>query len=138
MAPLIQWAGSRRNLRLASGLVLFAYVTLHLVCHALGLVSLDAAEAGLRATVLLWHSGPGTVLLYGAAALHIGLALLAIYDRRTLRMAPLNAIRIALGVVMPLALIGHFVGTRLAFERYGLHADYTRVVWNLWTNDAQW
>ena len=137
MAPLIQWAGSRRNLRLASGLLLFAYVTLHLVCHALGLVSLDAAEAGLRATVLLWHSGPGTVLLYGAAALHIGLALLAIYDRRTLRMAPLNAIRIALGVVMPLALIGHFIGTRYAFERFGLVPEYSRIAANLWAGGAR-
>ena len=134
---LIQWASSRRNLRLASGLVLFTYVSLHLTCHALGLVSLDAAEAGLRATVRLWHSGPGTVLLYGAAALHIGLALLAIYDRRTLRMAPLNAIRIALGVVMPLSLIGHFVGTRYAFEHLGLASEYSRVAGNLWIGGAK-
>lgn len=107
--------------------MLFSYVTLHLVCHALGLVSLHSAEAGLRATVLLWHSGPGTVLLYGAAALQIGLALLPIYDRRTLRMAPLNAIRIALGLVMPLALIGHFIETRHAFERFGLVPKYSRI-----------
>ena len=137
MDRLVQWAGSRRNLRLASGLVLFTYVTLHLVCHALGLVSLDAAEAGLRATVRLWHSGPGTVLLYGAAALHIGLALFAIYERRTLRMAPLNALRIALGLVMPLALIGHFVGTRYAFEHFGLAPEYSRIAANLWAGGAK-
>ena len=123
---------SRRDLRLASGLVLFAYVTLHLSSHALGLISLDAAETGLRATVVLWHSWPGTALLYGAAAGHVGLALLAIYDRRTLRMAPLHALRIVLGLVMPVALIGHFVGTRYAFERFGLVAEYSRVVANLW------
>ena len=134
---LMQWTGSRRNLRLASGLVLFTYVTLHLICHAFGLISLDAAEAGLRATVRLWHSGPGTVLLYGAAALHIGLALFAIYDRRTLRMAPLNAIRIVLGLVMPLALIGHFIGTRYAFERFGLASEYSRVAANLWAGGAK-
>lgn len=127
---------SRRDLRLASGLVLFAYVTLHLGCHALGLVSLDAAEAGLRATVRLWHSRPGTLLLYGAAALHVGLALLAIYERRTLRMAPLNGVRIALGLAMPLSLIGHFVATRYAFERFGLAAEYSRVAANLWTAGA--
>src|SRR4051794_9094108 len=91
------WFSSRRNLRLSSGLVLFTYVTLHLSSHALGLVSLDAAEGALRVTNFVWHSGPGTVLLYGAAALHVGLALLAIYDRRTLRMAPLNGLRIVLG-----------------------------------------
>ena len=137
-APMvIQWFSSRRNLRLASGLVLFTYVTLHLSCHASGLVSLDVAEACLRATVRLWHSAPGTVLLYGAAALHVGLALLAIYDRRTLRMAPLNGLRIVLGMVMPVTLIGHFVGTRYSFEHFGLAAEYSRIAGNLWASGAR-
>ena len=129
---------TRRDLRLASGLVLFLYVAVHLTDHALGLVSLAVAETGLRIAVTFWHSLPGTALLYGAAAIHIGLAFLALYERRTLRMPPVQALRIALGLWMPVLLIGHFVGTRFAFERYGLHADYTRVVWNLWTTDAQW
>ena len=129
---------TRRDLRLASGLVLFLYVGVHLTDHAIGLVSVKVAESGLRFAVLVWHSLPGTTLLYGAAAIHIGLAFLALYERRTLRMPPVQALRIALGLWMPVLLIGHFVGTRFAFERYGLHADYTRVVWNLWTADAQW
>ena len=105
---------SRRDLLLASGLVLFAYVTLHLVCHALGLVSFETAETALRATVVIWHSLPGTLLLYGSASVHVGLALFAVYERRTLRMPPVQALRIVLGLLMPLALIGHFVGTRYA------------------------
>lgn len=128
---------TRRDLRLASGLVLFLYVAVHLTDHALGLVSIGVAETGLRYAVAVWHSLPGSVLLYGAAAIHIGLAFVALYERRTLRMPPVQALRIALGLWMPVLLIGHFVGTRFAFERYGLHADYARVVWNLWTNDAQ-
>jgi len=136
-SPIIHWFASRRNLRLTSGLVLFTYVTLHLCCHALGLVSLDVAEEALRATVVVWHSAPGTMLLYGAATVHIGLALLAIYDRRTLRMAPLNALRIVLGLVMPLGLIGHFVGTRYAFEHFGLAPEYSRVAADLWSSGAQ-
>ena len=133
--PLGRWIPqTRRDLRLASGIVLFTYVTLHLTCHALGLVSLDVAESALRVTVLLWHSAPGTVLLYGAAATHISLALLAVYDRRTLRMPPLQALRIVLGVTMPLALIGHFIATRYAFERFELPAEYSRVVSGIWAN----
>jgi adenylate cyclase len=128
---------SRRDLRLVSGLVLFAYVTLHLTCHALGLVSLEAAETALRATVLLWHSVPGTVLLYGAAAVHVGLALHAVYERRTLRMPPLQALRIVLGLVMPIALIGHFVGTRYAFEHFGLPAEYARIAAGIWAAGGQ-
>ena len=127
---------TRRDLRLASGIVLFTYVTLHLSCHALGLVSLDVAERALRLTVLLWHSPPGTLLLYGAAAVHISLALLAVYDRRTLRMPPLQALRIVLGLTMPITLIGHFIVTRYAFERFALPAEYSRVVAGLWASGA--
>ncbi|MEO6742994.1 MAG: 2Fe-2S iron-sulfur cluster-binding protein [Caldimonas sp.] len=128
---------SRRDLRLASGLVLFVYVTLHLVCHALGLVSLEMAETALRATVVIWHSPPGTLLLYGAAFVHVGLALFAVYERRTLRMPPLQALRIALGLLMPLALIGHYVGTRYAHDRFGLPAEYARVAANIWAAGGQ-
>jgi len=133
--PLGRWMPrTRRDLRLTSGIVLFTYVTLHLSCHALGLVSLDLAERALRVTVVLWHSPPGTLLLYGAAAVHVCLALLAVYDRRTLRMPPLQGLRIVLGVTMPLALIGHFIATRYAFERFALAAEYSRVVVGLWAN----
>ena len=128
---------TRRDLRLASGLVLFSYVTLHLIDHALGLISIDVAEAALALAVAVWHSLPGTLLLYGAAALHVGLALVSIHERRTLRMAPLNALRIVLGLWLPVLLIAHFTGTRYAFERHGLASDYARVVSALWAGDAQ-
>jgi adenylate cyclase len=128
---------TRRDLRLGSGLVLFSYVALHLVNHALGLVSLTAAEAGLRIALKLWQSLPGTALLYGAAALHFVLAMLAIYERRTLRMSALQALRIWLGLGIPLLLIGHIAATRLASEFYGLRPDYARIIWNLWASDNE-
>ena len=129
---------TRRDLRLASGLLLFAYVTAHLANHALGLVSVNAAEVGLRVAVAFWHSLPGTVLLYGAAATHLALALVAVYERRTLRMPAAEALRIALGFGIPLLLIGHLTSTRFAFELYGLRSDYARIVWALWTSDSEW
>ena len=126
----------RRDLRLASGLVMFTYLSLHLINHALGLVSLAVAETGLRAVVAIWHSVPGTVLLYGAAAIHVGLAMLALFERCTLRMPGAQALRIVLGLWMPVVLITHFTGTRLAFERYGESSDYTRVVTALWSPEG--
>ena len=128
---------TRRDLRLASGLVLFAYVAVHLIDHALGLVSLSVAEAALSIAVAVWHSLPGTLLLYGAASIHVGLAFIAVYERRTLRMPAAQALRIVLGLGMPMMLIGHFIGTRFALERYGLDANYARVVSNLWAADGQ-
>lgn len=128
---------TRRDLRLASGLVLFTYVALHLANHALGLVSVATAERGLQFAVRVWHSVPGTLLLYGAAATHIALALNALYRRRTLRMPPLEVLRIALGLGIPILLIGHAVSTRIAWEAYRMSPDYSRVVWSLWTSDNE-
>jgi adenylate cyclase len=127
----------RRDLRLASGLVLFTYVAVHLVNHTLGLVSVAVAERGLIVTLALWHSVPGTVLLYGAAGVHLALAFDAIYARRTLRMAPLDLVRIVLGLGIPTLLIGHAVGTRLAWQLYQQSPQYERVVWSLWATDGQ-
>jgi adenylate cyclase len=126
-----------RDLRLASGLVLFTYIAAHLANHALGLVSVDVAEAGLRVAVAVWHSPLGTVLLYGAAVIHLALALRAVYERHTLRMPPVEALRIVLGFGMPLLLIGHFANARIGFELYGLRPDYHRIVWALWASDGE-
>ncbi|KAB2899004.1 MAG: adenylate/guanylate cyclase domain-containing protein, partial [Burkholderiaceae bacterium] len=52
-----------RNLRWASGLVLWGYVALHLSNHALGLVSLRAAEAARAALHGAWDTLAGSLLL---------------------------------------------------------------------------
>jgi adenylate cyclase len=123
---------TRRDLRLGSGLVLFAYVTGHFVNHALGLISLAAAERGLRIAVVVWQSPLGTLALYGAVVIHIGLAFMAIHQLRTLRLPPLEWVRIAAGLSIPTLLIGHAVDTRLALAAYGHPTDYAHVVWKLW------
>jgi len=127
----------RRNLRMASGLILFFYITTHLINHALGVISLGTAEAGMAIAVEVWYSLPGTILLYGATAVHVLMALIAVYERRTFRLPPLEIIRIALGFSMPILLIGHAASTRLAYDIYGLSSDYTRIVGVLWASGQQ-
>lgn len=126
----------RRTLRLGSGLVMLAYAAMHLANHALGLYSLDAAEGMLRFAVALWFSLPGTALLYGAAAVHVTLAVVALYERRTLRMPPVEALRYALGFAIPLLLIGHVFGTRIAAGE-GASPAYERIVWAMMANDLE-
>ena len=122
---------------MVSGLILFTYIGAHLLNHALGLISLGTAEAGMEIAVEVWYSPPGTVLLYGAAATHFVMALWAVYERRTFRLPPLELLRIALGFTLPILLIGHAASTRLAYEVFGLSSDYTRVVSNLWATGSQ-
>ncbi|HEX4555769.1 MAG TPA: hypothetical protein VH249_17385 [Xanthobacteraceae bacterium] len=119
---------SARQLRLASGLVLLSYISMHLVTHAFGLWSLDLAERGLAWTKALWQSWPGTVALYGAAAAHFALALRTIYQRRHWGLPLIEIIRLWAGFSLPLLLISHVVTTRLALELFGVSSDYHRIV----------
>ena len=121
-----------RNLRLAGGLVLFAYVATHFLNHALGLISLNAAESGRHVFLFVWRSWPGTIALYGAFAIHIGLAFWAIFRRRTLRMHPWEWTQIGMGLLIPPLLIEHVIGTRLVHELFGTNDTYTYVTLALW------
>src|SRR6201997_3115172 len=113
------------------------YVFLHLVNHALGIWSLELAGQGLTLAMLLWHSVPGTVVLYGSAGLHFALALHTIYGRRYWALPPAEWIRLWAGLSLPLLLIRHAVGTRLAASLYGFEPNYERIVISLITSGTQ-
>src|SRR4051812_48786218 len=104
---------NRRSLRLVSGIVLFSFVATHLANHAAGLASLEAAEVWRLWFIALWRNPVMTTLFYSALVTHILLAFIALYDRRTLRMPPLEVIRIVLGFSVPFLLVDHFIGTRI-------------------------
>ena len=110
----------------------------HLTNHAIGLVSLDVAEEGLIVSAQFWSSRGGTILLYGAFAVHFLLAFWAIYERRTFRLPPLELLRIGLGLWLPVLLMGHFTGTRLEFEVLGSSPTYGRIVNELWASNSEW
>ena len=126
-----------RHLRLASGLVLLTYVSLHLVNHALGIWSLYLAERGLTWSIALWQSLPGTVLLYGAAGVHFALACRTIYTRRHWSLPIIEWVRLWAGFGLPLLLIGHVVTTRLAVTLYQVEPSYRTVVTTLARSGAQ-
>ncbi len=115
-----------------------AYVTMHLLNHALGLVSLDAAESALRWASALWHSWPGTVALYGAAMVHAALAFAALWERRTWRMPAPQALRIALGMALPLLLASHLAAMRGPYTLDGFQATYAQILTSLWGADGGW
>lgn len=123
---------SLRQLRWSSGLVLWAYVALHLSNHGLGLVSLHAAETMRLGVQNLWRSVPGTVLLYGAFVVHGALALHAVWQRRSLRMPAMEAVRLVLGLCLPLLLAAHFSATRWAYASWAINNSYERLIPAIW------
>ncbi len=121
-----------RRVRLWAGLILFAYVTTHLINHMLGLVSLDAMERGREPFLAAWRNPLGTVLLYGALVLHPALALWGVYKRRSLRLRRWEAAQLLLGLSVPALLAIHIVGTRGAHELVGIEDTYTYVLLAQW------
>lgn len=117
-----------RHWRLASGLVMLVYLSQHLVTHMLGIGSLALAEDGLRLSIRIWQSPLGTALLYGAFAVHFCLALYTLYERRHWKLPMIEWVRLWAGFSLPLLLIGHAVGTRLAVALYGIQPSYTRTI----------
>jgi adenylate cyclase len=81
---------------------------------------LRANEPGRRAV--------GTILLYGSAGLHFALAVRTLYGRRRWALSPAEWIRLWAGLSLPLLLIRHAVGTRVAGLFYGFEPNYERVV----------
>jgi adenylate cyclase len=120
-----------RRLRLLSGLVMFAYIAIHLINHALGIVSLALAESGLRLEMAFWRSPPITLLLYGSAALHFSLALWTLYSRREWRLPWIEILRLASGFSFPMLLIGHAVTARLGDTLFAIKPTYSLVITNL-------
>ena len=124
---------SVRQVRLATGLVLFAYVSSHLLNHACGLLGLAAMEAGRELFLALWRSPPGAAALYGSLAVHLALALVSLYQRRQLRLPLWEGAQLLLGLAIPTLLITHAIGTHLASSLYGVVDSYTRMMLIYWS-----
>jgi len=125
-----------QRLRLATGLVLFAFAATHLLNHALGLVSLQAMEAGRFWFLGFWRSLPGTVLLAGAAGVHVVLALWKLFRGRGLSMPAWEWAQVLLGLAIPVLLTVHVLGTRGAHEVFGVEDTYHWVLAVLWPDGA--
>ncbi|TAZ71066.1 adenylate/guanylate cyclase domain-containing protein (plasmid) [Rhizobium ruizarguesonis] len=121
-----------RRARLGSGLVIFIFVLLHLSNHAIGLISVAAADKAAHLFLAIWRNPLGTAIFYSSVLIHIALVLRAIYMRRSLVMPKGEMAQIVLGLLIPLLLLDHVIGTRIAHELYGYIDDYETVVGMLW------
>jgi adenylate cyclase len=127
-----------RTLRLVTGIVLMAYVTSHLLNHALGLVSLDTMETGRIWFLAVWRNPLGTFVFLLSLAVHFGLALWSLYQRRSLAMPWGEAAQLVLGFAIPFLLIGHVIGTRGAHQLAGVNDTYAYVMLVHWVFDTSY
>lgn len=121
-----------RKVRLYTGLVLFTYISAHLLNHSLGNYSLAWAEEGLIIHKFVWQSAIGTTVLYGAFVLHFFLGLYALYERRMAHWTGSELAQLLLGLAVPPLLATHLAGTRIAFAAYGIDKGYAQVLYSFW------
>ncbi len=119
-----------RRLRLISGLVMLTYVTMHLLNHAVGLISLETMENVLWYVFRIWTNRPAQLLLYSSFLVHYALALYALWQRRTLRLHASEMSQILLGFAIPLLLVRHVVVTRISDSFF--HTDIGYYAYLLW------
>jgi len=108
-----------RQVRLATGLVLFAYVFSHFFNHALGNISYAAMDAWLEWHLWWWRLPVVNATLYAAAAVHLSLGLWALYQRRHFRYTAAEITQLALGLSIPLLVASHLGGVRVAGWLFG-------------------
>jgi adenylate cyclase len=108
-----------RQVRLACGLVMFSYIFSHFFNHALGNLSYDTMEAWLAFHVWWWRIPIVNFTLYAAAAIHFGLGLWALYQRRHFRYTVIEITQIVFGLSIPLLLASHFGIVRLGGLMFG-------------------
>ena len=127
-------AGGRMTgrIRLATGLILFVFVTGHLLNHILGLHSLAAMEAGRDWFILVWRNPVGSALLMGSLMAHLLLAGWALYSRRSLKMTSGEAAQVVFGFSIPLLLAGHIIGTGASHNLFETNDNYTYVLLAQW------
>src|SRR4051794_5518150 len=119
-----------RQVRLACGLVLFAYLVSHLANHALGNISMDALAGGLALHMAVWQFLPVAILFYAAAIIHSGLGIWALYERRQFRWKAVEPLQLLLGLSIPALIIAHIAGVRLGQALFGHQKFYPQVLYS--------
>src|ERR1700730_8719227 len=121
-----------RQIRLACGLVLFAYLVSHFLNHALGNISMDALDAGVYYHAAFWQFLPVAIVFYAAALLHTGLGIWALYERREFRWKAVEPLQLVLGLGIPALVITHIAGVRLGHTLFGHDKLYPQVLFAYW------
>jgi adenylate cyclase len=123
---------SVRQIRLACGLVLFAYLVSHFVNHALGNVSAEALAAGVYFHIAFWQFLPVAIVFYAASVTHTGLGIWALYERRQFRWKAIEPLQLVLGLSIPALIITHLAGVRLGHTLFGHEKLYPQVFYAYW------
>ena len=121
-----------QKVRLITGLILFTFALTHFLNHALGLYSIEVMQIAEKWRFAVTRTLFGSVVLGGAAIIHILLGLKKLAFRSTLKMPFWEAAQVCLGLLIPLLLIPHLVAMRFSYELFGTNTTYLTTLLKVW------
>ena len=124
-----------RLVRLISGLILFAFLTCHLLNLSFGLESLAALDDARLWFMWFWATGVGIALLVGSMVVHLMFGLLALYRRNTLKMTMSDTVQLILGLLIFPLLFGHLLGTVIGPLMTDTRQTYFSILTLFWVLD---
>ncbi|MDG4718789.1 MULTISPECIES: adenylate/guanylate cyclase domain-containing protein [Thalassospira] len=120
-----------QSLRLYSGLVLFAYVLIHLLNHTAGIVSPELMEDFSDFSTEIWQFPPLEILLLASLITHFILAASRLTGRRSLRLRKSEWAQMILGLSIPFLMFRHLIATRIIDLGHDVDSNYERVLLDL-------
>lgn len=112
------------KIRLFASLVLVFFALTHFLNHALGLISLEAMEAGRKIFLAFWRNAVVQFLFPLALFLHAQSAIWRLMFRQSWRFSTREKIKIFSGLAIPFFLLLHICGTRMQWWVFGYNDTY--------------
>ncbi len=124
-----------KKMRLITGLILFTFLTTHLLNLSFGLISLNALETSRPWFLFFWATLPGVAVIMISIVTHLVLGLTALYNRNTLKMSRTDIVQLILGLVIFPLLFGHMLGVVIGPLITGTRQTYFSILTLFWVLD---
>lgn len=124
-----------KKVRLVTGIILFSFLSCHLINLSFGLVSLTALDDSREWFLIFWSTPPGIALLVGSMMTHLSLGMFALYQRNTLRMKLSDQVQLVLGLLIFPLVFGHLLVTVLGPMMGGMRQSYFSILTLFWVLD---
>ena len=127
-----------RRIRIYSGMIIFAYVMVHLLNHSLGLISLSAMDNFNRYISVVIKTTLGTTILYSAFLAHMICGFISLFKRRTFKLPARDWAQILFGILLPWVLLVHVMANGYSTRVENLNSSYALLVLATWVFDTKY
>ena len=127
-----------RKIRVYTGVVIFTYVTIHLMNHTLGLISIKSMDNMNQYISMALKTNFGTSVLYTAFLGHSICGFVGLLKRRSFRMPVRDWAQIIFGLLLPWVLLIHLMANGYSTRAEDLKSSYELLILATWIFDTKY